>query len=101
MALVLAHAQKDDPRRTYGSDVRQSSQGMDSGRVIDRGTDPRASEPLLGYALNVDALLRDRADQMRTFSEQIEAGELSKAPAEGESGFSPGDQLERNFHLWL
>jgi len=77
LALAPSHAQTGDAITANASSAAQGSCRNGALRMADPETSqPTATDLLLGYAANVDRVLRDGADQMRRISEDVEARDL-------------------------
>lgn len=71
LALAPSHAQRADSITANPSNAAQSSCVVDA-----EANRLAATDLLLGYAANVDQVLREGGDRMRLISERVEAGDL-------------------------
>lgn len=76
IALIAAHAQTDEAA------AKPADHCTPVHVTATSGDDVLSAGLLFTYVANVDGLLRDLADRMRSISEQAEAGELTSVQAQ-------------------
>lgn len=80
IALMSAHAQTDASANAMLTKTPKYCALVDVGATS--SDDLTSADLLLAYVENVEGLLRDLADRMRSISEQVEAGELTPLQAQ-------------------
>lgn len=82
LTLTQIHAQQTDAITTNAAKAAHGSCSDVAFLATDAQTNQlTTSDLLVGYAANVDGLLRNVADRMRLISEEVDSGELSPLEA--------------------